>query len=285
MVFSIPSYLCCGDRYKHVVDERAQGASMLVARPKTGHNPDALFTQPHPYIWNGERGGNYELVRQREARESAKKNLTPNGFVFSSPPQKGEGLGSYFGTIGGVIPHMARHREFRGIPPKKEIPPRSIYTNRPQKGGYGYAHTGLSEVGCDYIATYYDQPAINARLEREAWKKKMPDLPFRPGGRRGFTFDEALGTGVSKVYTMTKPFKEKKEVVPMSHFKPDQIWRPAGYVEDMPTKMEYWEDPYGGYDPRVEPKDRVKKASDKIFYPSGNGDNFWYTQSIVMKRM
>lgn len=258
---------------------------MVVSRPKTGHNPDALFTQPHPYMWNGERGGDTEVIRRREAREAAKKNLTPNGFAFTSPAQKMEGLGSHYGTIGGSIPHMARHREFRGIPPKKDLPPRSIYTSPAKKGGYGYAHTGLSEVGCDYIASYYHQKEVEDRKYREEWRKKMPETVFKPGGRRGFTFDEATGTGVSKVYMMTQPFQPKKEEVRMTHFLVAQPWRPAGYVEDMPTKMDYWEDPYGGYDPRIPPKDQVKKASDKIFYPSGRCDDFWYTQSIVMKRI
>lgn len=285
MVFSIPSYLCCGDRYKHVVDERAQGPTMVVSRPKTGKMSDALFEDAHTYAWNGERGGNYELVRLREKNESAKKNLTPNGFVYSSPAQKGEGLGSYFGTIGGAMPYFHRPREPFSIPKKKELAPRSIYTNRPKQGGYGYANLGLSNVGCDYIATIYDQGIINERAERAAMKLKMPEHPFRPGGRRGFTFDEALGTGVSRVYTMTVPFKEKRQAEPMHHFVVDQLWRPAGYVEDKPTRMDYWEDPYGGYDPRIEPKDRVKKPSDKIFLPSSRGDHFWYTQSIVMKRM
>lgn len=285
MVFSIPSYLCCGDRFKYAIDERAQGATMLVGRPKTGHMPDALFEKEHIYRWNGERGGDYEAMRRREALASSKKNLTPNGFSYTGPTQKGEGLGSYYGTIGGPIPYYARHRDLITVPTKREPLPRSIYTSRPKKGGYGYAHTGLSDVGCDYIATIYDQPRINARLDREEKNKKMPENPFRPAGRRGFTFDESLMTGTSKVYMMTAPFKEKREQPQVSHFKLDAVWRPAGYVEDKPTRMEYWEDPYRGYDPRVDPKDRVKKASEQYFVPSSRGDNFWYTQSIVMKRM
>lgn len=284
MVFSIPSYLCVGDRRVHVVDERAKGPSMYVTRPKTGHNPDALFTKPHPYIWNGERGGDSGAIQRREAAASAKKFLTPNGFTCVGPPQKPEGLGSYYGTIGGTIPYIPRHREFRGIPPKKEIAPRGIYTNRPKKGSYGYANLGLSDVGCNYVASFYNQQRDNARKEREEMKKKMAETPFKPVGRRGFTFDESVPTGVSKVYTMTKPFREKKEVIPYQHFRVEQPWRPAGYLDDKPTKMVYQEDPYGGYDPRIPRKERVKKPSDQVFYPSGCSDTFWYTQSIALRR-
>ena len=158
MVFSIPSYLGVGDRYKKPIDARAQGATFLVSRPKTGTNPDALFDKEFHYMWNGERGGDAETVRMREMHENNKKNLTPNGFVYTGPP----------------------------------------------------------------------------------------------------------------VFT---------------HFRIEQPWRPAGYVEDKPTTMEYWEDPYRGYDPRKEPKEYVKKPSSSVFLPSSRNDGFWYTQSVVFKRI
>eukprot|EP00796_Vickermania_ingenoplastis_P008242 gene8242-5763_t len=284
MVFSTPSYLCVGCRPVRMVDERARGASVIVSRPKTGKNSDALF-EPIKYMWLGERGGNPEEVRRKEALESAKKNMTPMGFVYSSPPQKGEGLGSYYGTIGGKIPHNIPWREVSKIPEKREALPRGIYTNRPKQGSYGTPNVGISNDEMVYIANFYDQPRINARKEREEWKKKMPAEPFIPCGRRCYTFDEAPAVGLSTVYKMDRPFKEKKVVEPMAHFTVTELWKPAGYVEDKPTRMEYWEDPYGGYDPRIDPKDRRKKASEKIFYPSFGGDTFWFTQSVVMKRM
>lgn len=289
MVFSIPSYLGLGDRPQKPYDPRAHGGTFLVGRPKTGHNPDALIDKEFRYLWNGERGGDVETMRRRELMESAKKNLTSNGFVYSSPPQKGEGVGSYYGCIDSTpYPHAPAHPEkHEQRVARRELGPRGIYTSPAKKGtGYGYAHLGLSDVGTDYIATIYDQPAINAREERELWRSRMPQAPFVPAMRRGYTFDEALATGVSRCYTMDVPFREKKEAPEISHYTVDAPWRPAGAIDDSRAAgMEYWEDPYRGYDPRLEPKAYVKKPSEEVFYPSKCCDNFWYTQSVVFKRL
>ncbi|CBZ28556.1 conserved hypothetical protein [Leishmania mexicana MHOM/GT/2001/U1103] len=288
MVFSIPSYLGVGDRYKKPIDARAHGATFLVSRPKTGANPDALFDKELHHFWNGERGGDPEAVRRRQQLESAKKNLTPNGFAYSSPTPEPAGLGSYFGCFQSTpyahIPECPKKHD-QAIA-KRELPPRGVYTSPAQKGsGYSYAHVTLSDVGSNYIATIYEQQRINEYREREEWKKKMPAEPFRPAGREGFTFDESPATGTSRCYIMTIPFQEKRPEPVLTHFRMDQPWRPAGYVEDKPTTIEYWEDPYRGYDPRKEPKEYVKKPSDAVFLPSSPNDNFWYTQSIVFKRI
>jgi hypothetical protein len=288
MVFSIPSYLGVGDRYKKPIDARAQGATFLVSRPKTGTNPDALIDKEFHYIWNGERGGDAETVRRREMRESNKKNLTPNGFVYTGPSPQPSGLGSYFGCFQSTpYPHMPEHpvRHDKAVAHPQPAP-RGFYTSPAPKGsGFGYANVTISKLGSDYIATIYDQQRINDRLEREAWKKKMPAEPFRPTGRQGYTFDESPATGTSRCYIMTVPFQEKRPEPVFRHFRVEQPWRPAGYVEDKPTAMEYWEDPYGGYDPRKEPKDYVRKPSNAVFLPSSRNDGFWYTQSVVFKRI
>ncbi|EPY41455.1 hypothetical protein AGDE_02469 [Angomonas deanei] len=86
MVFSIPSYLCTGDRpQKQHVDPRVKGATFYVSRPKTGHNPDALFDKHFLYMWNGERGADLETMRRKEQLESKKKFITPTGFLPTGP--------------------------------------------------------------------------------------------------------------------------------------------------------------------------------------------------------
>lgn len=286
MVFSIPSYLGLGDRYRHAVDERARGVNFVTDRPKTGHNPDALFDKEFKYMYSGDRREDPETMARREQMESRKKNLTATGFAHVGRPQKGEGLGSYYGLLQREpYPHMPDSLMSRGPPPRRQAQPRQMLTSPGKLGSYGTPGVLLSDVGCEYIATIYDQPRINAKRERDLWKSRMPAVAFKPVGRRGYTFDEAPATGASMCYTMTMPFMPKKIQQPMSHFKIDKPWRPAGYVDDAPTAMEYWEDPYRGFDPREDPKSRVKKPSDAVFRVGNRGDNFWYTQSVVFKRL
>lgn len=300
MVFSIPSYLGLGDRPKRVVDERGKGLNFISSKPKTGKGNDAFSDGgaiSNKYLWVGERSADPETTRRREAMASIKKNLTVNGFVQAGPAQKGEGLGSYFGCFQSTpyqhVPNypekrMDRVAETRARKARHatDPEPRGIYTSPAPKGcGYGYPGLAISDIGSNYVATFYDAPRRAAREERERWAKRMPSEPFKPCGRVGFTFDESLSTGVSKCYVMTAPFKERPPERPVAHFNAGAVWRPAGFVDDMPAVVEYWEDPLGGYDPRLSPKSYIRQPSDKIFYPSSRGDTFWYTQSIVFKRL
>lgn len=85
--------------------------------------------------------------------------------------------------------------------------------------------------------SFYDQQRRNDKAEREQYRAKMPAEPFKPAGRRGYTFDESLATGASRCYIMTVPFSEKKSLPELKHYSVNQVWRPAGYVEDKPTTM------------------------------------------------
>ncbi|KAF5220711.1 hypothetical protein C3747_10g112 [Trypanosoma cruzi] len=286
MVFSIPSFLGLGDRYKHAVDERAQGVNFVTCYPKTGHNPDALFDKEFKYMYNGDRRSDPETMARREQMEKRKKDMTATGFAYVGPPQKGEGLGSYYGLIQREpYPHIPDNPMSRGPQPFPKSMPRQILTSPGKLGSYGTPGLALSEIGNEYIATIYDQPRINAKKERDAWRRRMPAVPFIPVGRRGYTFDESPFTGVSTCYVMTKPFMPKPVQPSFKHFVVDKPWRPAGYVEDKPTAMDYREDPYNAFDPREDPKSRVKKPSDAVFRTGYRCDNFWYTQSIVFRRL
>ena len=168
-------------------------------------------------------------------------------------------------------------------PPRKEIPKRGIYASVPKSGGYGYAGTLLSNVGTDYVASFYDAPRDKAREEREISRKLMRG-PFRPCGRNGTTMDEGPLTGASMCYTLTKPMPPKQIFVSKASVKgPEAPWRPAGVLPKEPAVTEYREDPYDGYDPRVGTE--KKRPSDKVFRPSGTTNSSWYTKSIAFARL
>ncbi|CCD15226.1 unnamed protein product [Trypanosoma congolense IL3000] len=180
---------------------------------------------------------------------------------------------------------MPNDLQTRGPRPFPQMKPRQIYTAPSKSGGYGTPGLWISDVGAEYIATIYDQPRINAKQEREAWRKRISSVPFKPVGRQGYTFDEGLATGASMCYAMTRPFMAKPVQQDMKHFVIDKLWLPPGCIPERPPPVEYWEDPYNGFDPRVDPKSRLKKPSDSFFKTGFRGDNFFYTQSIVFKRL
>ncbi|CBH17897.1 hypothetical protein, conserved [Trypanosoma brucei gambiense DAL972] len=225
-------------------------------------------------------------MARREQMENRKRYITATGFISVFRPKKGEGLGSNYGLLQQEpYIHMPDHPQTRGPQPFPKVKPRQIYTSPSKAGSYGTPGLAITDIGNEYIATIYDQERINAKKERDVWRQRMPPVPFKPVGRRGYTFDEGPATGVSMCYIMTCPFREKRVQPVMKHFIIDKMWLPAGYIPDRPPPVEYWEDPYNGFDPRVDPKSRLKKSEDSIFRTGFRGDNFFYTRSIVFRRL
>jgi len=234
---------------------------------------------------------NSRLPNDATKNEKLKKNITTSGFKYSNPSAKAVGLGNYYGTIQQT---PFRHETDFIVPRKGEAPPhhkaqaRPIYTQPTKRGTFGFPNTTISKIGTDYIASFYGQERSNAAKDREASQKLIKGAPFRPSGRSRGTFDEGEATGVSTCFMMTKPMAPRK-VKPLKVYKKqDQPWRPCGQVDQI-IKVEYREDPYDKFDPRVGVKKKGHKASapsDRASWkPNSSTDNFWYSCSIAFKRL
>lgn len=291
MVFSIPSFATVGDPYvkKKVIDQRSHALSFVTSPAKWGTMPDALFDKQTKSIHEGDKYVEPGVAERRYKNEKLKKNLTTNGFKVASPSPKAVGLGSYFGTI---QREPWRHETDFVVPRKGEAPPkpvnkpRQIYTAPAKRGSFGFPNTTLSNIGNDYVASFYDQARENAKKERELHQKLLKGAPFKTGGRKGTTFDESPSTGASTCYVLTKPIPPKKQRAELQFKKNEQPWRPSGPVFKN-TQCEYREDPYDHYDPREGPKKKAHGAgSDKAAWkPNSQTDNHWYSCSIAFKRL
>ena len=75
------------------------------------------------------------------ATEEAKRNLTTNGFRYSSKPKKSSGVGDYYGTIAGhkqPFPHMQDYEVLKhGEKPEPVTHELPQIKNSPMKKGYG----------------------------------------------------------------------------------------------------------------------------------------------------
>lgn len=283
MVFSIPSFTTVGDEYnkKKVIDVRSHGKSFAVPGPKSGHLPDALFSKEFQSIHEGDKYVDPGTAEKREKIAKTKKALA-GPWRMVGIPKKGCGLGSYFGCIDNKpIPHETDFivpRKGEKPPPAKHEP-RNIVTAPTKKSGT------FSDYGMEYIADNYDAKREIERKERELNRKKEHG-PFRAACRLGGTFDEAMGTGVSLCYKMTKPMpptKPKKQLAPLKG--PDAPWKPSGPTERLVPKVEYREDPYDHYDPRVGTKRKVNTESKAGWKPGGATNSSWYTRSIAFARL
>jgi hypothetical protein len=289
MVFTIPSFIGVGDPFvkrRKAKDQRVVGRNFVAVAPKTGKMPDALFEKEFHSLHEGDRFVESQVADRRYQNSKMKKNLTPNGFKCASPPQKAQGLGSYFGTIQrAAFPHETDFLVARkgDVPAKKETKPRQVYTAPGKKGTFGFPNTTIGKEGSDYVASFYGQEREDARKAREAHQKLMKGAAFKVLGRKGKTFDEGPATGVSLCFVMTKPMpiRKQKPVVPKKPL--EAPWKPSGPTNQKPP-LEYREDPYDKLDPRAKPKSHKKVDSDtKAWKPNSSTDNFWYSTSIAFR--
>lgn len=296
MVFSVPSFVGVGDDYDKKADTgKKPGRTFLCPAPKLGTGPDALLDKTFKSVHEGDPYVEPGVAERRSKMEAAKKRINPSGFKLANPPKKGCGLGSYFGTFQDKpTPHETDYVVPRKgeVPARKKAEPRPILTNPTKVGTYGVSGTLLSGIGSDYVADFYDAKRQKEREDLERHKKLMKGAPWRGGGRKGYTFDEGEGTGVSTCYQLTQPLSPRAERKSTFECKgPEAPWRPGGKIPTRLPPVEYREDPYDGYDPRTESKG--KKAStapagaDRAGWkPSNAGQNdFWYTKSIAFARL
>ncbi|CAF1255227.1 unnamed protein product [Rotaria magnacalcarata] len=85
-------------------------------------------------------------MRRKARMEEKKKNIVSKPFVTMFRPKDPEGLGSFFGTIGGGIkdldPSKSKYREEKKAPHEKS----NFKVNPPKKGtGYGYPNVGIDK--------------------------------------------------------------------------------------------------------------------------------------------
>lgn len=288
MVFSIPSFVGVGDEYDKVglTDQRAKGRNFAVPGPKEGNLPSALFQKEFLSIHEGDKYIDPGTADKRYHLEQAKKRISDQIFRMSNPPSKNPGLGGFYGCIGD---HYWPHETDYVVPRKGEAPPRKepakrgIFTNSSKKGTYGVVGTTISKIGQDYVASFYDAVHQRAKADLEKHYKLMKGAPFKAACRRGGAFDEALGTGTSQCYRMTKPMAKVKPPKVVETKASGAAWKPAGKAELKPI-IEYREDPYDHFDPRVGVQ--KKKPSERTaFKPSGSSNTSWYTKSIAFARL
>jgi len=294
MVFSVPSFATVGDDYdKKTGPKKKAGRTFLCPAPKIGTGPDALLDKNFKSIHEGDPYVDTDKAERRAKMESVKKRVNPQGFRLASPPKKGCGLGSYFGTFQDKpTPHETDYIVPRKgeVPQRKKPEPRPILTNPTKAGTYGVAGTLLSDIGADYVADFYDAKRQKEREDLEHHKKAMKGAPWRGGGRKGFTFDEGQGTGVSTCYQLTQPLSPRADRKAAFECKgPEAPWRPGGKVPVRLPPVEYREDPYDGFDPRAQKGKKAETApsgSRAGWKPSNAGQqDFWYTKSIAFARL
>lgn len=150
--FSQPSFGGVGEPYQdgRQRESRTTGRQFTTNKMRKGQVGDNWNRGQHgkrqgfQLMFEGEKYAEMHKIESKFAVEEAKKNLTTNGFRYSSKPKQNSGLGAYWGCIGPKAVHMPdfdviKHGDIPG-PVKHEL--KQVSTS-PSKKGSGSSTPGI----------------------------------------------------------------------------------------------------------------------------------------------
>jgi len=234
--FSWPPSHGIGDPYDKAKgsDARLRGVRNFAGGPVSKQE----IYKDYKRLYEGEKWtSDFERSRKHAVAEK-QKNLTPDGFKYSSPNKKSSGLGNYYGTIGAKHAHAGEYDGGKNDGPPDPVmhEPRQMMTMPPKKGRFntpgilfgapqpkGVPH----KLGKEF--DYYSEPYNLARkLEMDARMKskalRQPQ-PFKAMSHSLEYFDQTKTIGASKVYEPVEmPAKKEKPETKVHVEKP---WYPA----------------------------------------------------------
>jgi len=237
-----------------------------------------------PYVDPGTQERKYKKEQELKAQKVHKTPFKP-----SSPPKKPVGLGTYYGTIGGVFPHEQEYENTKkgekAVPPKDQKRP--IYTSPSKRGTYGYLGLTISKgPEYKYETDPFDHTMDKKKELEEERKKQTGKKAFVSSSRHLEYFDahksvaapKILGTDplvetlVKKAVERESASPPKKEESQKKPFYPS----PVKFKNDFPP---YVEDPYDKRQMTVKKDD--KEAKKPIFKPMSCGTKTDPTRSIL----
>ena len=311
--FSMPSFGGVGEPYQdgQQSDSRTKGGQFITNNPRKGQLGDnwnrgkygKIPVGTFKRLYEGEKHKEEYKIMMEAATEEAKRNLTTNGFRYSSKPKKSSGVGDYYGTIAGhkqPFPHMQDYEVLKhGEKPEPVTHELPQIKNSPMKKGYGAStpgcifgpgplqgESGLGKYGGREYKHSVD-PYDAARLkEKEMMAKDTEAIAGRPAYKTMSHsvdfFDQPTYTCASSaIFTENPRLPERppKSTVVGKYAEHDRAFRPAqapksgpqGTFEKFPK---YIEDPL---DLKIKEakeeaaKNRIEGAAP--FKPTGTGNS------------
>ncbi|KAK3782140.1 hypothetical protein RRG08_032897 [Elysia crispata] len=146
-LFQEMTYVTIGDKYRSagtgVFNEPAgKGKQMLPGGSKDkSAKQDGYFAEKYGRVMEGEAYSDPVKLRRRHRMAEAKKNIS-KAFLPTNGKKAMNGLGTFFGTLGGNVPAFSPVSKGKG---SSKNPLKNVLTNPGKRGtGYGYASIGLN---------------------------------------------------------------------------------------------------------------------------------------------
>ncbi|KAL1524763.1 hypothetical protein AB1Y20_019646 [Prymnesium parvum] len=296
--FSTPTFAGVGEPYNDSMgaDSRARGRQFSTNKSRKGQTGDNWNRgvgrrQTHEILFEGEKYVDPNTYQRKWKIEEAKKNLTPNGFLYSNPNKKSSGLGGYWGCIGKSFEHMPDYDVLLKEQKPQEVQheSRQVITN-PPKRGYGYSTPGLAfgpplrrnEVprvgkwgGAEYEHSPdpYDMARQYERAERQYNQEQIAGRPpFKSVSHSVDFFDQKKGVAASSVYTEDPRVPERpapeseSKAISAAAFYPARAPK-SGHAGTFNKFPPYIEDPFDAKSKRQSEGENAKAMSTTPFKP------------------
>ncbi|KAF0683542.1 Aste57867_24399 [Aphanomyces stellatus] len=263
--FGEPSYITVGDPYKSAREAKvhhiAGAKQFLTTGPKEGQTGSNWGPGPRKFVG---LSGQYQEAYKHESQyrlENTKKNVKPNGFIYSSHTKKSTGKGDYFGTF-----HQPEDEPPAPPPPEARINPkerqferRNILTSPVKKGTLGYTGTLIGGKGIPAMPAEFDSVRNSMRKDMQYHKEKLGERKAFKGMAHSLDyFDTNDHVAASRVYEwdeecQKKPPEREELMNPkeraVAHAASYKSWKPthggkegeAGVFVKFPERMP---DPY-----------------------------------------
>lgn len=271
-LFGEQSFISVGDKYIQHKEKysREKGKQFITNPTRQGQSGKGVYFSTYDY--KSEKyldPGTHERVYKKKKKE---KLVNPQPFKYSSPTPKSSGSGSYFGTIGGRIEHVAPGKKEPKKKNKEDEPlqKRNIITNPPKKGTFGFPGTTLEKNMYKWdkpnpYDTYKEHLATQSKKGRE---KMMGKLPFKSSCKGPEFF--STNQEIYKVDDSVKKGEQKKTKKGGSPSKKNVVPFKIGAYKNATFN------PYPKYVPTTTDEKKKKKKKEgegqkefKVFKPAG----------------
>ncbi|ETW08657.1 hypothetical protein H310_01190 [Aphanomyces invadans] len=270
--FGEPSYISVGDPYQSAREARVHHIpntkQFLTTGPKHGQTGSNWGPGPRKFVG---LSGSYQEAYKQEAQyrlENTKKNVKPNGFVYSSHTKKSCGKGDYFGTFhdrkdDDAKPPPPTAPETRINPKERQFEKRNILTSPSKKGTLGYTGTLIGGKPIPAMPAEFYSVHNAAKKDMQYHKEKLGDRKaFKSISHSLDFFDTNDHVAASRVYEWDEDCKkkppEREEMMnpkerAVAHAATYKSWKPthAGKEGESGTFVKFPERLPDPYDERV----------------------------------
>lgn len=294
-LFGESTYTTIGDEYGVKQKASGMGLNMVAGVTKKGKVGKGVYfgmkgagrsgtELSAPRLYEGDGYMTYEMLQNTWNKERNAKRVSDMPFKPVGASRKGEGLGSYYGTIGGKWKNMNTGGNDKLSREDVKEKPANIVTMPSKKGSFGSWGTmigykkGFKGTAGEfsYVPDPYDAARLKEKEERAALRNADERPPFRPAAppKRG-------GSGYPKITISKYPKHVDEDPPPKQRTKREDSDRPPFAAAVQKSKTYLSKFPKYQEDPEIEKWNAAREERKRLRAKMGDKPAFCSSASSI----